>query len=105
MNDQNVDAINKLISDHPEVTIDRDQIRMARVGLGWTAQELADRSHLGVATIRRAESAADVPSVSEGNLYLIQRTLELAGIVFLEEHPVSQGGGRGVRLPKTERQV
>ncbi|MBV8894533.1 MAG: helix-turn-helix transcriptional regulator [Acidobacteria bacterium] len=74
---------------------------MARAGLGWTAQELADRTHLGIATIRRAESAGDAPGISEGNLYLIQHVLETAGVVFLEEDQASPGGGRGVRLPKT----
>jgi hypothetical protein len=96
MCDQNVDM--KLIFNHPDVVIDRDQIRIARVGLGWSAIELARRSRLGVAAIRRAESEKS-PSISEGNMFLIQRAFEDVGVVFLDEDQMMRGG-RGVRLPK-----
>ena len=64
---------------------------MARVALGWTAKELAEASRLGIATIQRAESGK---KVTEGNLYLIQRTFEEAGLIFLDKN----GGGCGVRF-------
>jgi transcriptional regulator with XRE-family HTH domain len=88
----------KEVAGQPDVVVDRDQIRMARVGLGWTAAELARRAGLSVATIGRAESGKP-PGVSEGNLFLIQRAFEAEGVVFLEEDQLSPGG-RGVRLPK-----
>jgi transcriptional regulator with XRE-family HTH domain len=97
MLDQAVD--NKAIAGQPDVVIDRDQIRMARAGLGWSAKELARRSRLGIATIRRAEGERP-PGVSEGNMLLIQHAFEDAGVVFLEEEQPSPGGGRGVRLPR-----
>ena len=98
MLDQLID--NKTIAGHPAiVAIDRDQIRMARVGLGWSAKELARRAGLGVATIRRAEASTG-PGVSEGNMFVIQHAFEDVGVVFLEEDQASSGGGRGLRLPK-----
>ena len=97
MLDQPLDT--KEISGQPPVVIDRDQIRMARAGLGWTAKELAEKAGLGIATIRRAESE-NPPGVSQGNLFLIQHAFETAGVVFLDEDQASPGGGRGVRLPK-----
>jgi len=91
---------NKAIAGQPPVmAIDRDLIRMARAGLGWSAKELARRSRLGIATIRRAEAGTG-PGVSEGNLFVIQHAFEDAGIVFLEEDQASAEGGRGLRLPR-----
>jgi ribosome-binding protein aMBF1 (putative translation factor) len=86
----------KVISDDPPVVIDRDQIRMARAGLGWSAKELARRAHLGIATIRRAETAGVTP----GNMFAIQHAFEEAGVTFLDEDQSSPAGGRGVRLPR-----
>jgi hypothetical protein len=45
---------------------------------------LADRAHLGVATLSRAERA-EVPPITVNNLHAIQRTLEDAGITFIED--------------------
>lgn len=75
--------------------IDRDQIRAARAALGWTAEDLADKSGLSIATIRRAES--EKGRVPAGNMYLIQRAFEEEGVVFLEPNQASAGGGRGIR--------
>jgi transcriptional regulator with XRE-family HTH domain len=97
---QAVDSIG--ISVQPGMVIDGDQIRAARAGLGWLAQDLATRAGLSVATIRRAE-AGKPPGVSQGNLFLIQRALEAAGITFLDESQASPGGGRGLRLPRQQQ--
>jgi Helix-turn-helix len=75
--------------------INRRQIRAARALLGWSAKELADKSRLGVATIVRAETGRS-PAVTDGNLYVIQHTLEEAGIIFLDKDQ-AMGGGSGVR--------
>src|SRR5262249_25646085 len=95
MSGQLVDS--KPITDQSDtVAIDRDQIRAARAALGWSAAELAERSRLGVATIRRAESDKP-PGVSAGDLFVIQHTFEDFGIVFLDDDQASPGGGRGIR--------
>lgn len=62
--------------------------------LNWSAQELANRSGLGVATVRRMELAESVPSSNAQNLALIKSCLEERGIEFVgspEDRP-------GVRL-------
>jgi transcriptional regulator with XRE-family HTH domain len=98
MFDQAIDI--KVISPHPLAVIDRDQIRGARAMMGWTAKELARRARLGLATVRRAE--ADHTSITEANLYAIQRAFQDVGVVFLEEDQASPGGGRGVRLRRRQ---
>ncbi len=74
------------------------QIRAARALIRWSAEVLAEKSKLGVATIRRAEGADGVPSVTEANLAAIQSALEAAGVIFVAEN----GEGPGVRLRKLE---
>ena len=70
------------------------QIRAARALLRWTAQRLADEAELGISTVQRMEAAEDVPSASGRNLEAVQRCLEAAGIVFIEE----DGRGIGVKF-------
>lgn len=70
------------------------QIRAARALLNWSAQQLADHTGLGVATIRRMELANGVPSSNAQNLALVKSGLESQGIEFVgtpEDRP-------GVRL-------
>jgi len=74
------------------------QIRAARALLRWRAEDLADASGVGVATIRRAELTADKTSMTAPNDMAIRRALELAGIEFIDEN----GGGPGVRLRKRQ---
>ena len=70
------------------------QIRAARALLKWSAQELADASALGVNTIRRAETAEENIALTTANSMVLRRTLEAAGVEFIDEN----GGGPGVRL-------
>ena len=70
------------------------QIRAARALVNWSARELAEHSKVGVATIRRMELAASVPSSNAQNLELVKRTLELSGVEFLG----SPDNSPGVRL-------
>ena len=72
------------------------QIRAARALLRWSAQDLARESALGVNTIRRAEVAEDAIALTAANDLAIRRTLEGAGIEFIDEN----GGCPGVRLKK-----
>jgi transcriptional regulator with XRE-family HTH domain len=59
------------------------QIRCARAALGWSAQELADKSGVVRRTIASIEGQAGVPSANSGTLLKIQATLEAAGIEFI----------------------
>jgi len=70
------------------------QIRAARALINWSARELADKSGVGVATVRRMELAEGIPSSNAQNLELVKRALELLGVEFIgtpEDRP-------GVRL-------
>jgi transcriptional regulator with XRE-family HTH domain len=76
------------------------QIRAARALLRWSAEELAGKAKVGVATVRRAELTDGVPSMTEVNNDAIRRALE-ASVEFLDEN----GGGPGVRLRKAKRKA
>jgi transcriptional regulator with XRE-family HTH domain len=73
------------------------QIKLARIAVGWSQQRLADEARLGVATIQRAERA-DEPPLTASNLRAIQRALQEAGIIFIEDGEQSLSGGPGLRL-------
>ena len=72
------------------------QIRAARALIRWSAEELAQQSALGLATIRRAELADHKTSMTIANDLAVRRALENAGVEFIDEN----GGGTGVRLKK-----
>ena len=75
------------------------QIRAARAFLRWRAEDLARESAVGVATIRRAELVEGETSMTAPNDLSIRRTLESAGVEFIDEN----GGGPGVRLRGRQR--
>jgi ribosome-binding protein aMBF1 (putative translation factor) len=75
------------------------QIRAARALLRWSAEDLARQSLLSVATIRRAELTDSETSMTVANDMVVRRTLEAAGVEFIDEN----GGGPGVRLRKRQR--
>jgi len=67
---------------------------MARAALNWTVRDLAEATGLHRNTINNIEVgryAGDPKS-----LEIIQRTLRVAGVEFIDEN----GGGPGVRLRK-----
>jgi len=73
------------------------QIRAARALINWSARELAVKSGVGVATVRRMELAEGIPSSNAQNLELVKKTLEVLGVEFIgtpEDRP-------GVRLIKS----
>src|SRR5882672_7900230 len=76
------------------------QIRAARALLRWSAVDLAREAALGANTIRRAEVAEDETSLTVANELSIRRTLEAAGVEFIDEN----GGGAGVRLRKPAKE-
>jgi transcriptional regulator with XRE-family HTH domain len=73
--------------------ITAEQIRGARAMLRWSARKLAEMSGVSVPTIQRMESAVGVPKSISTNLDSIRRTLEDAGITFIDDDE-----GPGVRL-------
>jgi hypothetical protein len=74
-------------------------MRAARAMLRWTALDLAARSKVGVATIRRVEVVDGEIPVTLANEAAIRQAFEAAGIEFLDEN----GTGEGVRFRKPRR--
>jgi len=75
--------------------IEPSQIRAARGLIAISQTELATRAGLGLATVKRIESTTDELRVTVQTLLRIQRALEEAGIVFIDQDGNS---GPGVRL-------
>ena len=74
--------------------ITAEQIRGARAMLRWSAKQLAEQAGLSWPTVQRMESTQGVPSGLSKNLELVQRALEDAGVIFIDEDEL----GPGVRL-------
>ena len=70
------------------------QMRAARALLRWTAETLAEKSKVGVATIRRAEGQDGDTRMTAANAQAIRAALEAGGVTFID----SNGAGPGVRL-------
>jgi transcriptional regulator with XRE-family HTH domain len=58
------------------------QLRAARALLGWSGQELAEKSGVGVTTLRRYELQEGIPTANTKVLLALKHTLENAGIEF-----------------------
>lgn len=73
-----------------------EYLRAARALLDWSAQKLADRADVGVATVRRAETVKGFikKTMKPETKERMVRALEGAGVVFLEK---GDEGGWGVR--------
>lgn len=72
--------------------ISTNQLRAARVLLRWTAQDLANASGIGVATIRRIEVMQGFPLRRHAHtLSAIRAALETAGIEFIDKVDGSTG--------------
>jgi hypothetical protein len=67
--------------------------------LRWTALDLAARSKVGVATIRRVEVVEGEIPVTHANEAAIRQAFEAAGVEFIDEN----GTGEGVRFRKPRR--
>jgi ribosome-binding protein aMBF1 (putative translation factor) len=79
--------------------ISGSQIRAARGLVRWSAEKLAQKSKLGVATVRRAEAVDGEPPITIANAEAVRAALESAGVIFVE----GGGDGPGVRLRKAAR--
>ena len=66
-----------------EYTITSEQIRAARSVLCWSTSELAERTGVGIATLKRYEAVTGVPKSRKGILDIIRKTFESAGIEFI----------------------
>ena len=73
------------------------QIRAARALLGWSQYELGNRTSLSQAPIARMES--DISKSRDSTVMLVVKTLEEAGIEFVQE----EDGTVGVKLKPGEK--
>ena len=62
--------------------ISSKQIKAARALLGWKGQDLADKSGVGITTLRRYETQDGIPSANKFVINAIKDCLEEAGVVF-----------------------
>src|SRR5467141_2148829 len=79
-----------------KLSITAQQSRGARAMLGWTREQLAERSKVSAATLADFEAEKRTPY--NRTLADIRRALEEAGIEFIPEN----GGGPGARLRKPD---
>jgi DNA-binding Xre family transcriptional regulator len=63
--------------------ITTSQIRAARALLRWSANDLSDKSGVGISTIKRLEVMDGVPTINVSTMVAIQRALENAGVEFV----------------------
>jgi transcriptional regulator with XRE-family HTH domain len=71
------------------------QLRAARALLGWSREDLADASGVGVNTTKDFENNDSNPKLETVRKW--KRALEQAGVTFLDE---TETDGPGVRLKK-----
>lgn len=70
------------------------QLRAARALLRWSADDLAKKARIGVATVRRAEAQDGEITATVANTSAMREALEAAGLEFIPEN----GGGAGIRF-------
>jgi transcriptional regulator with XRE-family HTH domain len=70
------------------------QVKAARALLGLSQSELAEKTGLGIATVKRLELSTELRGAAT-TLWKVQTALEEAGVEFL---PASDESGPGVRL-------
>jgi len=72
-----------------------EQLRAARALLDWSQDQLAEKSGVGVATVRRLEGQSGKLRTYSETLWKLQTALEEAGVIFI---PEADSLGPGVRL-------
>ncbi|GGK31424.1 helix-turn-helix domain-containing protein [Salinarimonas ramus] len=80
--------------DSRSTRITSEQMRAARGLLGWTQQDLAGKSEISIATVKRLEAEAGPLGGLKITATAIRRAFEDAGVVFID----ANGGGAGVRF-------
>jgi len=78
--------------------ISSGQIKAARALLGWKGRDLADRSGVGITTLRRYEAQDGIPNANKFVIKAIKTCLEEAGIIFSGD-PLTDPG---VKLRKSD---
>jgi transcriptional regulator with XRE-family HTH domain len=81
------------------------QLRAARALLGIDQRQLADLCALSVPTIQRMEASEDVVRGNVDSLMKLIGALEKSGVELITDGGVSQGGGRGVRLKASAKNL
>jgi len=79
------------------VIMSPEQCRAARGWLEWSQQELADRAHVGISTVRDFEAGRR--QTIANNLDAIRHAIEAAGIRFRFR---SDGGAAGIEINSDE---
>ncbi len=74
------------------------QIKAARMLLGWKGQDLADKSGVGITTLRRYETQDGIPNANKFFIKSIKTCLEEAGKIFSGD-PLTDPG---VKLRKSD---
>ena len=62
--------------------ISSGQIKAARALLGWKGRDLADKSGVGITTLRRYEAQDGIPNANKFVIKAIKTCLEEAGVMF-----------------------
>jgi ribosome-binding protein aMBF1 (putative translation factor) len=78
--------------------ISSKQIKAARMLLGWKGKDLADKSGVGITTLRRYEAQDGIPNANKFVIRAIKICLEEAGVIFSGD-PLTDPG---VRLRKSD---
>ena len=74
------------------------QIKAARALLGWKGRDLADKSGVGITTLRRYEAQDGMPNANKFVIKAIKTCLEEAGIIFSGD-PLTDPG---IKLRKSD---
>src|SRR5262245_66577031 len=80
----------------PTTMLMPSQLRAARALVGWSREDLAKKSGVGAPTIKDFELNGTDPR--QGTVQKMQRALEAAGVLFIDDAAKSDEGGPGVRL-------
>lgn len=72
------------------------QVKAARALLGWSQDDLAERSGISIPTIKRLEAADGELGGRQDTAGRIVDAIQEAGVIFIE----TNGEGPGVRLRK-----
>ena len=80
----------------PKVGEMQHRIRAARALLRWEQRDLAGASSVSLPTIKRLESRPGIMAAHMSTVAALRKTLEAAGVEFIDEN----GRGPGVRLRK-----
>jgi hypothetical protein len=83
----------------PLFVLSSELVRAARALVRWEQRDLAAASSVSLPTIKRLEAKPGLMSAHMTTVAALRKSLEGAGIEFIEEN----GGGPGVRLRKRQR--